>query len=118
MDGSPIIDIKPYSKSYLMVDKLKMPDWMEQIHRELKPIEGEPHECPTNYGNRRLEALCRLHGHVCGGLAIGYKAATTGMDWLKGKRALDEELVAIVETDACCCGRDTGVSSLAALLQR
>jgi len=43
-----------------------------------------------------------FHGHVCGGLAIGYKAATTGLDWLKEKRALDEELVAIVETDACC----------------
>jgi len=36
VDGSPIIDVKPYSKSYLMVDKLKMPDWMEQIHRELE----------------------------------------------------------------------------------
>lgn len=43
-----------------------------------------------------------FHGHVCGGLAIGYKAAKTGLDWLKEKRALDEELVAIVETDACC----------------
>jgi len=44
----------------------------------------------------------RFHGHVCGGLAIGYVAATAGLDWLKEKRALDEELVAIVETDACC----------------
>lgn len=43
-----------------------------------------------------------FHGHICGGLAIGFKAATAGMDWLKEKRALDEELVAIVETDACC----------------
>jgi len=43
-----------------------------------------------------------FHGHICGGLAIGYKAARTGLDWLKEKRALDEELVAIVETDACC----------------
>ena len=48
---------------------------------------------------KRCEAF---HGHVCGGLAIGYVAATAGMDWLRGKRALDEELVAIVETDACC----------------
>jgi len=43
-----------------------------------------------------------FHGHVCGGLAIGYVAATAGLAWLKEKRALDEELVAIVETDACC----------------
>jgi formylmethanofuran dehydrogenase subunit E len=48
---------------------------------------------------KRCEAF---HGHVCGGLAVGYVAATAGMDWLKGKRALDEELVAVVETDACC----------------
>ncbi len=40
VDGSPIIDVKPYSKSYLMVDKLKMPDWMEQIHRELESVNG------------------------------------------------------------------------------
>jgi len=43
-----------------------------------------------------------FHGHVCGGLAIGYIAATAGLEWLREKRALDEELVAIVETDACC----------------
>ena len=43
-----------------------------------------------------------FHGHICGGLAIGYVAATAGLDWLREKRALDEELVAIVETDACC----------------
>jgi tRNA-Thr(GGU) m(6)t(6)A37 methyltransferase TsaA len=36
VDGSPIIDVKPYSKSYLTVDQLKMPAWMEQIHRELE----------------------------------------------------------------------------------
>jgi tRNA (Thr-GGU) A37 N-methylase len=35
VDGSPIIDIKPYSKSYLQVANLTMPAWMEQIHREL-----------------------------------------------------------------------------------
>ena len=48
---------------------------------------------------KRCEAF---HGHICGGLAIGYLAATAGLDWLREKRALDEELVAIVETDACC----------------
>ena len=43
-----------------------------------------------------------FHGHVCGGLAIGYTAALAGMEWLQSRRALDEELVSIVETDACC----------------
>jgi len=36
VDGSPIIDVKPYSKNYLQVEGLKMPSWMEQLHRELE----------------------------------------------------------------------------------
>ncbi|MBU1169161.1 MAG: TraR/DksA C4-type zinc finger protein [Proteobacteria bacterium] len=42
-----------------------------------------------------------FHGHICGGLAIGYRAAQEGLLWLKEHRALDEELVTIVENDAC-----------------
>jgi formylmethanofuran dehydrogenase subunit E len=42
-----------------------------------------------------------FHGHVCPGLAIGYQAAKAGITWLAEHRARDEEVVAIVETDAC-----------------
>ena len=42
-----------------------------------------------------------FHGHLCPGLAIGYKASLAGLEWLREKRAPDEELLAIVETDAC-----------------
>jgi formylmethanofuran dehydrogenase subunit E len=42
-----------------------------------------------------------FHGHVCPGLSIGYRAAKAGMSWLAEKRSEDEEVVAIVETDAC-----------------
>ena len=42
-----------------------------------------------------------FHGHRCPGLAIGFQAARALMDRLGTKRAPDEELVAIVETDAC-----------------
>ncbi len=42
-----------------------------------------------------------FHGHVCPGLSIGYRAAKAGMAWLKENRSIDEEIVAIVETDAC-----------------
>jgi formylmethanofuran dehydrogenase subunit E len=42
-----------------------------------------------------------FHGHVCPGLCIGYKAAKAGMAWLAENRSEDEEIVAIVETDAC-----------------
>ncbi len=42
-----------------------------------------------------------FHGHVCPGLAIGFKAAQTLTALLGVTRAPDEELLAIVETDAC-----------------
>ena len=42
-----------------------------------------------------------FHGHVCPGLSIGYRAAKAGMEWLAERRAEDEEVVAVVETDAC-----------------
>ena len=46
---------------------------------------------------------CReFHGHLCPGLSLGYKAARTGLDMLRERRSEDEEVVAIVETDACC----------------
>jgi formylmethanofuran dehydrogenase subunit E len=43
----------------------------------------------------------RFHGHVCPGLAIGYRVATTAMELLGVVRPHDEELVAIVENDTC-----------------
>ena len=42
-----------------------------------------------------------FHGHICGGLVFGYKAAKAALEWLEENRAQDEELVAIVENDAC-----------------
>jgi formylmethanofuran dehydrogenase subunit E len=42
-----------------------------------------------------------FHGHTCPGLAIGFQAARTLMERLEVQKAPDEELVAIVETDAC-----------------
>jgi formylmethanofuran dehydrogenase subunit E len=42
-----------------------------------------------------------FHGHTCPGIALGFRAAQAGLERLKANKALDEELVAIVETDAC-----------------
>ena len=42
-----------------------------------------------------------FHGHICPGMAIGYRAAQSGMAWLQKHRAVDEELIAIVENNAC-----------------
>jgi len=42
-----------------------------------------------------------FHGHACPGLALGYRAAEYAMDALRAGRSDDEELVCIVENDAC-----------------
>jgi tRNA-Thr(GGU) m(6)t(6)A37 methyltransferase TsaA len=35
VDGSPILDIKPYVQHYYGVNQPTVPEWMEQIHKEL-----------------------------------------------------------------------------------
>jgi len=35
VDGSPVIDIKPYNPSYYPVGAVQIPPWLEQIYREL-----------------------------------------------------------------------------------
>ncbi len=42
-----------------------------------------------------------FHGHECPGLAIGFKAAQAGLAWIESTHAEDEEVVTIVENDAC-----------------
>lgn len=50
----------------------------------------------TPYGE-----LVAFHGHSCPGLAIGYRMTRAALAFLGVDRARDEELVAIVENDAC-----------------
>ena len=47
------------------------------------------------------DEIIQFHGHECPGLAIGYRMAIAAMESLESLRAEDEELVAIVENDAC-----------------
>ena len=56
------------------------------------------------------EEIIQFHGHECPGLAIGYRMAIAAMENLESFRAEDEELVAIVENDAC------GVDAFSVLL--
>ncbi|MEW6622683.1 MAG: FmdE family protein [Bacillota bacterium] len=42
-----------------------------------------------------------FHGHVCPGLAIGYRVAEIALERINENRSEDEELVTIVENDAC-----------------
>ena len=50
---------------------------------------------------RDLQRVVAFHGHFCGGILIGYRAAREGLRRLGVRRAEDEEVVAIVENDSC-----------------
>lgn len=47
------------------------------------------------------EKAVEFHGHVCPGLTVGFRAAEEALRRLGVSRAGDEELVAIVENEAC-----------------
>ena len=42
-----------------------------------------------------------FHGHACPGLAMGYRVAVAAMARLCANRSEDEDLVTVVENDAC-----------------
>ena len=51
--------------------------------------------------NNDLKADIQFHGHLCPGLALGYRVAKAALRELSAERPKDEELVAIVENDSC-----------------
>jgi len=51
--------------------------------------------------NEDLRDAIQFHGHLCPGLALGYRVAKAALQELGADRPQDEELVAIVENDSC-----------------
>jgi formylmethanofuran dehydrogenase subunit E len=49
----------------------------------------------------QYDDIINFHGHSCPGLAIGYRLSQAAMNALEVSRSDDEELVAVVESDAC-----------------
>jgi formylmethanofuran dehydrogenase subunit E len=66
-----------------------------------------PKSTIKNAAEQRVQSIVpfseavRFHGHTCPGLTLGYRAAETAIKELTTERDVDEELVAIVENDAC-----------------
>jgi len=50
VDGSPVVDIKPFVKGYHGAESPRVPDWMARIHRELEDGDGE--EAPGPDGSK------------------------------------------------------------------
>lgn len=47
------------------------------------------------------DEIVAFHGHSCPGLLLGYRMSKAAMALVAGERSEDEEVVAIVENDAC-----------------
>ena len=56
------------------------------------------------------ESCVAFHGHSCGGLTIGYKAALYAIELLDIQFSDDEQIVCVSENDAC------GVDAIQAIL--
>ncbi len=48
-----------------------------------------------------LRDVVQFHGHLCPGLALGFRVAKAALRELGAERPHDEELVAVVENDSC-----------------
>ncbi len=55
----------------------------------------------TERNEQLWEQAARFHGHVCPGLAIGFRAALYAAKLLDLSFSADEEVVCIAENDAC-----------------
>ncbi len=49
----------------------------------------------------KFEDVVKFHGHVCPGLAFGYRVAKLAVEELNINRSEDEEIVCVVENDSC-----------------
>mgnify|MGYP005846494883 CR=1 FL=1 len=97
IDGTPVIDIKPYS-TFL--------DEKGQETENLNYIKNNPRSEITRYiAEGNLEKLLiksgTLHGHYCSGLSIGVRASAYLMNEIKAISDGMEELIAIVEANNC-----------------
>ncbi len=54
-----------------------------------------------NMNDTDLRDTIQFHGHLCPGLALGYRVAKAALRELRADRPHDEELVAVVENDSC-----------------
>lgn len=48
-----------------------------------------------------LRETARFHGHLCPGLALGYRATRVALERMGLERSRDEELVCVVENNSC-----------------
>ncbi|MFW6437091.1 MAG: tRNA (N6-threonylcarbamoyladenosine(37)-N6)-methyltransferase TrmO [Halococcoides sp.] len=94
IDGTPVLDVKPYAPS------LDRPDEREDDRRDAPRASIE-----RAIRNRNREALLlragEIHGHFCPYLALGVMAGVHAMREREATSEGMEDLLAIVETNSC-----------------
>ncbi|BBO89062.1 tRNA (N6-threonylcarbamoyladenosine(37)-N6)-methyltransferase TrmO [Desulfosarcina ovata] len=112
IDGSPVIDIKPYVNSWYPREAVSMPEWMRRLMEEVNQhdrLEQNPRasfiEAMEERDLRRcLVKTAEIHGHYCPGSALGIMASMYGFSLLGDAVTCSdglENLMAIVEINAC-----------------
>ena len=67
----------------------------------LLPEEQTPQVILLTLSIKTYNEAVAFHGHSCPGLALGYRAAEYALQHLRAGWSEDEDLVAVVENDAC-----------------
>jgi formylmethanofuran dehydrogenase subunit E len=68
---------------------------------ENKNIKRKVVESRNKFEIKPFSEVVKFHGHTCPGLVLGYRAAMISMNEFSCERDIDEDLVTIVENDAC-----------------
>jgi len=89
VDGTPVIDLKPYAA--LFDRPRNREDPRSEIRRNLR----------RGHLETLLYEAGALHGHVCPFLALGVKAGAHALDRIGAASSGMEDVVAVVETNSC-----------------
>ncbi len=107
LDGTPVLDIKPFSSGTDMPDRKKADIEFTFAYPRAEVIKM----VKTSELERLLALAGVLHGHYCPGLALGVAASVHGLAALARARGIEiskllvsegmEELISIIEINSC-----------------
>lgn len=97
IDGTPVLDIKPYTPSLDETEREKV-ERDREIQSPRQEIVGAIRRHDLRY---LLHGAGAIHGHFCPGLALGVIAGVYGMKEFGLANDGMEELLAVIETNNC-----------------
>ena len=98
IDGTPVLDIKPYSK---LMDQVDDKEDIYQSHHRSQPRARIEKLIDEDNLEELLLKSGELHGHFCPFLSLGVKAAAYALQELDIQSEGLEEVLAVVETNSC-----------------